>query len=210
MAYVVGLMATDGCLISDRRHLNFKSEDEQLVQTFLRCLGRPQNYSPVRTDAGNVVYVSQFGDVPFYRWLQEVGLTPRKSLVLGGIGVPDEYLPSTLRGLFDGDGHIQNFFHRPTPTTAPDYMYERLWVFFNSGSRAHIDWLHDRVSQLFGLSGYIEIRPPKGRRREFYRVKYGKHDSIKLLRLMYPTAEVPKLERKWKVWEDYARRNLVN
>lgn len=51
MAYVVGLMATDGCLLSMRKQLNFKSEDEQLVRTFLECLGRPP--------------VTQFGDAAF-------------------------------------------------------------------------------------------------------------------------------------------------
>ena len=49
MAYVVGLMATDGCLISNRRQLNFKSQDEQLVRVFLQCLGRPPRYRTVRT-----------------------------------------------------------------------------------------------------------------------------------------------------------------
>lgn len=41
MGYVVGLMATDGCLLARRKQLNFKSQDEALVVTFLSCLGRP-------------------------------------------------------------------------------------------------------------------------------------------------------------------------
>lgn len=209
MAYVVGLMATDGCLISNRRHLNFKSEDEQLVRTFLECLGRPMRYSPVRTGTGNTVYVSQFSDVRFWRWLSEVGLSPRKSLVLGAISVPDDFLFATIRGLFDGDGHISNFVHRPTVKTYPAYEYERLWVFFNSASRTHVEWIQDRLYDALSVSGLIERRPPRTERHhEFFRLKFGKRESIRLLERMYPTDDVPKLERKWRIWADYSRRNL--
>src|SRR5436190_22019502 len=40
MAYIVGLTATDGCLVTGRRAINFKSGDRQLVETYLRLLGR--------------------------------------------------------------------------------------------------------------------------------------------------------------------------
>src|SRR5881296_1891104 len=40
MAYIVGLTATDGCLVSGRRAINFKSRDRDLVETYLRVLGR--------------------------------------------------------------------------------------------------------------------------------------------------------------------------
>ncbi len=40
MAYVVGLTATDGCLVTGRRAINFKSGDRELVETYLRLLGR--------------------------------------------------------------------------------------------------------------------------------------------------------------------------
>ena len=41
MAYVVGLIATDGSLSKDRRHVTFDSADADLVATYLTCLGRP-------------------------------------------------------------------------------------------------------------------------------------------------------------------------
>jgi hypothetical protein len=208
MAYVVGLMATDGCLISNRRHLNFKSRDEQLVRTFLQCLGRPMSYSTVVGHTGNPHYVTQFGDVRFYRWLESVGLMPRKSLVLGALDVPQEFLFPTLRGLFDGDGHIENFFHRPTTKTYPDYTYERLRTHFNSASFGHLEWIHSRVEATLGVRGLIEKLAPRPNRNDFFRLRYGKHASIVLLRAMYPDPDVPKLERKWRIWVDYERRAL--
>jgi hypothetical protein len=207
MAYVVGLMASDGCLISGRRQLNFKSEDEQLVRTFLSCLGRPMHYGTIVGKTGNVHYVTQFSDAKFYRWLQDVGLTPRKSLTIGALNAPDKFLFPMLRGLFDGDGHISNFIHNPTPSTYPEYRYERLWVYFNCASRSHLEWIRSRVASVADLDGHIETQRREGR-HDFFRLKYGNHASVVLLKAMYPTPDVPKLERKWKVWAEYEQRKL--
>src|SRR5712692_8939795 len=62
MAYVVGLIATDGCLSGDRRHVALTTNDCQLAETFLACLGRPLRYGKGQTAAGNVVYRIQMGD----------------------------------------------------------------------------------------------------------------------------------------------------
>src|SRR2546428_11130898 len=109
MAYIVGLTATDGCLITGRRKINFKSQDRELVATYLRLLGRTNRVKLQRTKSGNVAYFTEFGDTRLYGWFLSFGLTPRKSLTLGALSVPDRYFFPTLRGLFEGDGHIQNF-----------------------------------------------------------------------------------------------------
>ena len=80
-------------------------------------------------------------------------------------------------------------------------------MYFNSASRAHVDWLRALLHRLLGIDGYLEVRPARPPRHEFYRLKYGKHDSIKLLSVLYPSLDVPKLERKWRIWDDYARRS---
>src|SRR5207247_1578750 len=56
MAYIVGLTATDGCLITGRRAINFKSGDRQLVETYLGLLGRKNRVKSHRTKKGGVVY----------------------------------------------------------------------------------------------------------------------------------------------------------
>ena len=207
MAYVVGLLATDGCLSSDRRHIILTSRDRQLVQTYLECLGRPIRYTLGRTRRGKLAYYAQSSDVAFYDWLKSIGLTPRKSLTLGPIEVPDAYLLPLVRGLLDGDGSIVNFRHRPTPTKYPNYVYERLWVFFLSASRSHIDWLRDRLKEAVGLNGYVE-RIVRKKRRDLFRLKYGKRESIILLRLLYADSSAPCLERKRRIWTEYSSKNF--
>jgi len=207
MAYVVGLLATDGCLSSDRRHVILTSRDRQLVETYLQCLGRPIRWTVGRTRRGKRAYYAQFSDVAFYDWLLSVGLTPRKSLTLGGIAVPDADLLQLVRGLLDGDGSIMVFRHKPTPTKYPNYTYERLWVFFLSASKCHIDWLRSRLRAALGLDGYIE-RIVRKKRRDLFRLKYGKRESIILLRLLYSDPNAPCLERKRRKWTEYASRTF--
>ena len=60
MAYIVGLTATDGCLITGRRAINFKSGDRQLVETYLRLLGRKNRVKSHPTKVGGVAYYTQF------------------------------------------------------------------------------------------------------------------------------------------------------
>lgn len=207
MAYVVGLLATDGCLSGDRRHVILTSRDRQLVETYLACLGRPICLSTGRTRRGKLAYYAQFSDVDFYDWLLSIGLTPRKSLTLGPIDLPDAYLVPLVRGLLDGDGSIMVFRDRPTPTKYPNYVYERLWVFFLSASRPHIDWLRERLKEMVGLDGYVE-RIVRKRRRDLFRLKYGKRESIILLRLLYSDPSAPCLERKRRIWTEYSSRTL--
>src|SRR5437588_13025501 len=56
MAYIVGLTATDGCLITGRRAINFKSSDRQLFETYLRLLGRKNLVKSHPTNTGGIVY----------------------------------------------------------------------------------------------------------------------------------------------------------
>ena len=207
LAYAVGLAATDGNLSGDRRHLCFDSSDAQLVEAFLYCIGRPITYKPRRTRTGGIAYRAAFSDVELYRWFETVGLTPAKSLTLGGIDVPDEFLMPLVRGLLDGDGSIVNFVHAPTKRRYPNYRYERLMAQFNSASRAHLDWLRSRLEPILQTQGYIEVTPPKPPRHEFNVLRYGKHASIQLFRLLYPDPTVPRLIRKWEIWNSFCQRN---
>ena len=206
MAYIVGLTATDGCLITGRRAINFKSKDRDLVETYLALLGRTNTVRKERTRAGNVLFTTQFSDAALYEWFRNVGLTPRKSLTLGGFPVPDPHLLPLVRGLLDGDGSIANFVHAPTRSTFPSYRYERLWVFFHSASRAHVDWLRARLSTVVGTEGYLEIRKEEGR-HDMFRLKYGKHAAIALLGQLYADPSAPRLRRKWRIWADYVERH---
>lgn len=209
MAYLVGLTATDGCLITGRRQISFKSMDRELVELYLRLLGRQNKVQTARTKSGGSAYFTQFGDSAWYEWLRSVGLTPRKSLTLGAIAVPDEHLFATLRGLLDGDGTILNRVYRADTRDRSDYYWEYLLTRFLSASRPHLEWIAERIREATGLRGNIQEarrRVPDPTRHPFFHLRYGKRASVVLLPLLYPPG-APCLERKRAIWLDYQERH---
>lgn len=206
----MGLIATDGCLYGDGRHIAFVSKDEDLMRILLDCVDRSHiRYRREESEYGGWAFRAQFSHAHLYRWLLTIGLMPRKSLVLGGIEVPDDHLMFVIRGLLDGDGTVYTLIHAPTHRTYREYRYERLWTFFNSASRRHVEWIRLRLAGALGIAGYIEEFEREGHKNPMYRLKYGNVASLVLLPAIYEEQHVPRLERKWLKWAGYARRHAI-
>lgn len=152
LAYAVGLITTDGCLSGDGRHIDFTSKDKSLVHTFKKCLnlknriGRKVSGYTGRKD----YYRVQFGDVNFYNWLLDIGLSPHKSKILKELKIPNLYFFDFLRGCFDGDGSIHAFWD---PRWQSSYMY---YIQFASASYAYLEWMQKRIHKLSGAFGRIQ------------------------------------------------------
>jgi hypothetical protein len=207
MAYVVGLIATDGCLSRDRRHIVLTSRDRELIETYLTVLGRPLRYRSERRRK-KLVFYAQFSDVALYDWLVSIGLNAAKSFTLGAIHMPDEFVADLARGLLDGDGSVSVMRHRPTKRKYPLYEYERLSTIFLSASQSHITWLQQRLHSAYGIRGRVNQIKRK-RRHDLFRLKYGKHESQILLPNLYADPMAPRLERKAKIWADFLARNCA-
>jgi hypothetical protein len=205
MAYIVGLTATDGCLITGRRAINFKSGDRQLVETYLRLLGRMNRVKSHPTATGGIAYYTQFHDARLYEWFRSVGLTPRKSLTIGALSVPDSFLMPLVRGLLDGDGSIINEVYRADTGRRNNYYWEYLITSFNSASGKHILWLRHLLGRVLALKGSLqETTTIAG--NPYFELRYAKAASSILLPLLYPTG-APCLERKRAIWHAYASRH---
>jgi len=153
MAYIVGLTATDGCLVSTRPRIDFKSADRQLVETFVSVLGRTDRIAAAPTRAGGVVFGVQITDRNLYEWFRSVGLSPRKSLTIGSIDVPDQFLFPLTRGLLDGDGSIIFQLVR-----RQDYVYgyqirASVCCYQSTRGRAGLEWLKQQLG-----CGYLRDR----------------------------------------------------
>ena len=211
MAYIVGLTATDGCLITGRRAINFKSGDRQLVETYLRLLGRKNRVKSHPTKTGGIAYFTQFHDSALYEWFRGVGLTPRKSLTIGAIRAPAEFVIPLARGLLDGDGSVINKVYRADTGRRSDYFWEYLITSFKSASRPHLEWLQSVLHSRTGQNGYLSQlrrKRPLPNRHPFFELRYGKRSSLVLLPLLYPGG-APCLERKRAIWLAYAQRHAV-
>jgi len=136
-AYAIGLLASDGNLSPDGRHINFTSKDVELVQLFADSLAITVSFGKKGRGegGGKKYYVVQFSDVLFYQFLLELGLTPNKSKTLGEINIPPKYFFDFLRGSFDGDGCTHSYYDKRWRSS---FMFYTIFV---SASQLHIDWL---------------------------------------------------------------------
>lgn len=186
-AYFVGLVASDGCLSGDGRHISIVSKDKELLEQLKEKLGFVAKISPhLGSKFGTFAWHIQIGDVVLYRWLMEIGLTPRKSKTIGILKVPSGYFSHFLRGLFDGDGCIYSYWDKRYPDS---YMY---YVTFSSASGAFLDWLQKTIYTLYILRGH---QTPCG--KGAWALKFSKHRARELLYRIYDQPTIA-LKRKFK------------
>ena len=189
LAYAVGLITADGSLSIDGRHIDFTSKDIALLKTFKKCLGLRNKIG--RKSSGKSLekkyYRVQFGDVIFYRWLNKIGLTPRKSKIIGKLKIPNKYFFDFLRGNFDGDGYFYSYWDKRWRSS---FMF---YTTFSSGSQTFIEWLRERIKTLLEIKGYIV----QNREGNFWQLRYAKRESRKLLSKLYYSNKIPLLKRKY-------------
>lgn len=198
MAYVVGLIATDGNLSRTRWGLSLASNDLDLLETARQCLDLTNSITQY-TDCR--CYHIQWRDRSLYEWLTKIGLTPAKSLTLGPLMVPDEYFADFFRGCLDGDGSVFVYTDRYHTAKKAFYVYERLYVSLFSASPRFLSWVQAQISMLLGVNG--AINETRKRDRSIWRLRYAKADSIRVLAWIYYAPNVPCLGRKRAKAERY-------
>lgn len=139
----------------------------------------------------------RLADATLYRRLLAIGVMPRKSLVLGGLDVPDQFLFDVARGLIDGDGSVMAVNAAPRGLQHP-YRITRLRLAFYSGSRPHLEWLRTRL-QYFSLRGSIHEATRDG--HTLYHLIYSDRQAATILTTAYEDPRAPRLTRKWQTWE---------
>ena len=189
-AYALGLIATDGNLSPDGRHINFTSKDKELAELYKKCLGVKNKIGKKArgSEAEKKYFCVQSGDVIFYKFLLSIGLTPRKSKILEAIEVPGAYIFDFLRGHLDGDGSFHSYWDQRWKSS---FMFYTIFV---SASKKHIGWLQKTIINFAGIHGHIT----KSINDSVYQLKYAKAESLKLLPKLYYNADVVCLSRKRK------------
>ncbi|MBI2638402.1 hypothetical protein HYW83_02325 [Candidatus Peregrinibacteria bacterium] len=197
LAYVIGLLVTDGNLSKDKRHIIMRSSDMDLLQTFKKCLNLSNKISQSYNNgyATKPSYRIQFGNVGFYNWLMDIGLMPNKTHVIGEIKIPDEFFRDFLRGHLDGDGTIYHYQDRYNIYKGKRYINTRIYTKFISASKIHIEWLNKKIIKCLHLKGSLTCHKLKSL-KWMWEIKFSKYDSIKLLQKIYYRDYLPSLERK--------------
>jgi hypothetical protein len=186
LGYAVGLITADGCLSKDGRHIDLTSKDMEQIISFQKCLNLNNKISPKYSSRGDLSYRIAFGDVLFYQFLLNIGLSPRKSNTISSITIPDKYFFDFIRGYFDGDGTSYSYNDPKYPSSY------RFYVSFTSGSLNYLKWLQGNLNRLLNIGGFI----CHNKNNAYPQLKYSKTEAVIFCDKMYRNKEIPSLERK--------------
>jgi hypothetical protein len=196
LAYAIGLIATDGNLSPDGRHIGFTSKDKELVE-YIRTALSIKNKIGMKARGGELsskkYYVIQFGSVQFFEFLQSIGLTQAKSKTMSKILVPNAFYSDFLRGCYDGDGNFSECTH---PESKSLQLRSRLY----SASRLFLEEILKECRQYTPIKGgWISATPLKS----VYALSFGKRDSILLFKVLYGNDPQFFLRRKYAIAKKY-------
>ncbi len=187
--YTIGLIATDGNLSSSGRHINITSKDTGHLKLIRHVLGLTNKIGVKVGGTGSICSILQFGDVNFYKFLENIGLTKNKSRTLRPLKIPEKYFKDFLRGVIDGDGNIQETVHTGNGNIQ--------WVLrIVSASPHFLPWLENVIKKAFGVDGRFHVNKSPGR-NPLYILKYGKFAAKIILRGCYYKNALA-MERKLK------------
>ena len=186
LAYAVGLIATDGYLGNDGLLIDLTSKDKEQLENFSKCVGVNFTIGRKHNGQGKECLRIQFKNKTFYNFLLLIGLTPKKSLTMGKLGIPEKYFFDFLRGCFDGDGCFYSYWD---PRWRSSHMF---YVEFVSASEKHIFWLREELKRCIHVIGHITNKKDSS----FFQLKYAKREALEIIKNMYYNPRVVCLSRK--------------
>ncbi len=186
LAYAIGLLATDGYLSKDGLLVDLTSKDKEQLMNFSKCVGFNFKIGEKINGKGNKNLRIQFKNRIFYDFLLSIGLSPKKSLTISKVKVPDKYFFDFLRGCFDGDGSFYSYWDK---RWCSSYMF---YLEFTSGSIEYINWLREELRKRLGVKGHIT----HSKLGNTHNLKYAKKESLEVIKNMYYNPKVVCLSRK--------------
>lgn len=187
LAYIVGLIASDGNLPRRNHCIVLTTTDQELAVVFPQLLGIGSVHvtrvapRPPRKGA----YILQVCDYVFRSFIEARGLGPDKALSVGALDIPDEVFVDFLRGEMDGDG---------------SWVIGRGWRGvryligkFVSKSSEYLIWIQGMTERLAGLQGRISG----------HGLVFNGHKAERLGAWLYYRPDLPCLQRKRKRWENW-------
>jgi hypothetical protein len=209
MAYVLGVIYTDGCL-SFQKHstktttrrlptLSIAQKESKFLKKILVLMDcNAKIYFRERKKYGNTVagalYYFKIDCTPIYHDLLRLGLNPKKSLTVEFPNIPQEYVRHFIRGCWDGDGSVYYEKRRPNDIRAS----------FVSGSLKFIEGILAELEKTGLPKRKIYIR--KGKTSSYY-FKITGPQCIKLYHYLYDNVPSTQyLERKYKLFKQFCDR----
>jgi len=176
MAYIFGLLITDGCISKIKGgsyRISLCLNDRDLLLKVAKTMGSDHTITESKYQKDINVFI--FGREKIAQDLLRLGMKPRKSLDVKFPEIPKEYLRDFIRGVFDGDGSV---FYELRSKNSP------LKTSFTSGSREFICTL-EKVLQGLSMPKRVIYESGTTGKPISYMFRYSHKDSLKLFDIMY-------------------------
>ncbi|MBO0992992.1 LAGLIDADG family homing endonuclease [Bacillus sp. SD088] len=132
MAWVLGLFITDGHVNEHVHSVSLSQKDERILKIAANYMCADYILAPFWKTKTTPTLLIHSKEIK--KDLEVLGIKSRKSLNVPFPNVPDQYLPSFIRGVIDGDGWVQKAGYVMNVTTASIHFAEGLLSVFYSWS----------------------------------------------------------------------------
>ena len=192
MAYVLGFIATDGCLVEHKNGyngLNITNKNKNILKKILEVMDSNHKISTKSSGhESNLKYFQmQIRDKTIYNTLLKLGLTPRKSKTIRMPNIPYEFLGNFVRGCLDGDG---------TVTVWQDPRWRHPWQMSTRFISGSLNFLYDMQKSLQESFGLTEGSIQQVKRA--HALCYSIADSVKLYLFIYKNVDGDLLFLRYK------------
>lgn len=137
MAWVLGLIITDGHVNKQYHSIYLSQKDEDLLRKVAVLMEAEPVIAPATGTRTTPMLIINSKIIK--EDLERLGITPNKSHTVNFPEVPDQYLPAFVRGVVDGDGWVQKRSYVMNITTASEHFANGLLsVFRNWNLRTEI------------------------------------------------------------------------
>ena len=195
MAYVLGLIITDGC-ITKEGSVSLSMNDREILEKVKSAMASEHPVAKSKRQPG--LHHFNFARQGIVNDLARLGVGPRKSLTVKFPPIPKAYIADFIRGVFDGDGSV--FFRK-------DNKKYPLMTSFCSCSKDFIIELEVHLQKL-GLPGR-NIYQQRTKNGLFYNIKFSHKNSQKLFDILYKNyPNIPFLERKYNKFIEGFKRSV--
>ncbi|WP_142289579.1 hypothetical protein [Gottfriedia luciferensis] len=184
LAYVIGIIATDGTLRKNRKTIKIGLKDRRTIK-FIRkvikeeVIGREYAIYIDKKKIGKktfLLHTYQFTNHLFYDFCICIGLIPNKSLILKDLLIPTEFFPYFLLGVIDGDGNYNTLVRESKQGVIKHYHIRIV-----SGSEDFLIWLNKEVSANFGVKEGSIVKDVKGRKNPKFTLFWSNKKAVKTI-----------------------------
>lgn len=198
-AYLIGLIMTDGYVLSDRDGLGLDMTDEDVIKFVASTIGT--NYKTYIEEGRKNRYRVLINVQGISKEVERFGIVPRKSKIIEKPKLLDkerQYLPYIIRGIIDGDGCVSKT------------SYGGAQFYICSMSEQFIDWIIEVLEKDFFMT---DIHKKQNVETGIWRAETSnQYNILKLIALVYnkPFGMNRKYNELRKTFRDYNKDVLLD